>query len=145
MLWKMEQDLLSGLLVILGTIGRFWMLIVLIFWTVLAAIITQPIIVLSYWKITKNIHPFVDRSGRDAVNCALNTLLGTIASILFCTFVFSVTWIVGSQDPTLLYISLFILSCVELAYFMNSVIAGIFAFRGYRLKSRLIYPFLDVS
>ncbi len=105
----------------------------------------QPAIVGSYWAMIRNIHPFVDRSGRDAFNCAVNTVIGTIVSILFCTFIFSVTWRVGSQDPTLFYISLFILSCVELAYFMNSVIAGIFAFRGYRLKSRLIYPFLDVS
>jgi uncharacterized Tic20 family protein len=105
-------------------------------------IVLQPILALFAWRETKNIHSFVDISGRDAVNCALNTVLGTSASILFVTFTFSVTCGIGYQDPTLFYISLFILCCIEFAYFMNSVITGIFALRGYRFKSRLIYPFI---
>jgi uncharacterized Tic20 family protein len=110
--------------------------------SMILAIVFQPIVALFSWRVTKNIHPFVDRSGRDAVNCALNMLVGTLSSILFCTFIFSVTCGVGNQDPTLFFISLFILCCVELAYFINSVITGIFALRGYSFKSRLIYPFI---
>jgi uncharacterized Tic20 family protein len=90
-------------------------------------------------RVTIDIDPFVDRSGRDAVNCAVNTLLGMTVSTLLYTFIFSGG---GSQDPTLLLISLFILCYIEFAYFMNSVIAGIFALRGYSFKSRLIYPFI---
>jgi uncharacterized Tic20 family protein len=103
---------------------------------------SQSIIALFAWKKTQHIHPFVDRSGRDALNCALNTLLGRIAATLFCTFIFSVTCGIGNPDPSLFLISLLILSCVELAYFTNSVISGIFALRGYSFNNRLIYPFI---
>jgi uncharacterized Tic20 family protein len=103
----------------------------------MAAIIT-PLL----WIMTKEIHPFVDLSGRDAINCAVNTFIGTMISVLFCVFVFSVTCGVGNQDPTLILWS-FVLFCgVSIAYFINSMIAGIFAFRGYRFQSRLIYPFI---
>jgi uncharacterized Tic20 family protein len=110
--------------------------------SIISAAIIQPIVVAFYWVITENIHPFVDRAGRNAVNCAVSNLFGTIASILFCTFIFSVTCGVGNQDPTLFFISLFILCCVELAYFINSVAFGIFALKGYNFDSILIHPFL---
>jgi uncharacterized Tic20 family protein len=109
---------------------------------IILAYISQPIAVSFGWRASKHIHPFVDISGRDAVNCALNTLLGRIVSILFCTFIFSVTCGIGSEDPTLFLISLLILSFVEVAYFINSVITGIFALRGCRFNSILIYPFI---
>jgi uncharacterized Tic20 family protein len=113
----------------------------LMIYMILASIF-QPITVLFAWRVTKHIHPFIDISGRDALNCALNTLVGTIVSMLFCIFVFSVTCGVGNQDPTLFIISLLIPSFVMVTYFMNSVITGIFTLRGYRFKSRLIYPFV---
>jgi uncharacterized Tic20 family protein len=105
----------------------------------MSTIIFQPIVVLFWWRVTIDSHPFIDRSGRDAFNCAVNTLLGTTVTTILYTFIFSGG---GSQDPILFFISLFILSCVELAYFMNSVIAGIFTLRGYSFKSKLIYPFI---
>lgn len=104
--------------------------------------ITGVLIAPILWVIVKNLHPFIDISGRDAMNCAVNTFLGTMASLLFSLFVFSVTCGVGNQDPTIVLSSLLLFCGVSIAYFINSLIAAIFALRGYRFQSRLIYPFI---
>jgi uncharacterized Tic20 family protein len=120
---------------------------ILLFGSIFASAI-QLIIVLSYWKMTRNSHPFIDLSGRNAVNCAVNNLFGTIAYFLFFWVICSVPFRVENQYSiflTLLLVTPFILRSLQLAYFMNFVIAGIFALRGYSFKSRLIYPFLKVD
>jgi uncharacterized Tic20 family protein len=94
------------------------------------------------WILVKNLHSFIDVSARDAINCAINTFLGTMVSLLFSIFVFSVTCGAGNQDPTLVLYSLILVCGVAIAYFINSLIAVIFALRGYRFQNRLIYPFI---
>jgi uncharacterized Tic20 family protein len=104
---------------------------------VLSVLIT-PIL----WTIVKEIHPFVDQSGKDAINYALNTFVGMMATLAFSMFVFSVTCGIGNQDPTLVLLSLLLFCCVSIVYFLNSIVAAIFALRGYSFNSRLIYPFI---
>jgi uncharacterized Tic20 family protein len=94
------------------------------------------------WLIIKDIHPFLDRSSRNALNCALNTLLGTIAFAAFCMFVFSITCGVGNQDPSAVIASLILLSFVMFSYSIYSVVVAIFALSGSHFESRLIYPFI---
>jgi uncharacterized Tic20 family protein len=104
--------------------------------------VTGVLIVPILWVFVNNLDLFVDRSGRDAINCAMNTFMGTMVSLLFSVFVFSVTCGAGNQDPTLVVYSLILVCGVAIAYFINSLIAAIFALRGYRFHSRLIYPFI---
>jgi uncharacterized Tic20 family protein len=95
------------------------------------------------WIFTKQLHPFVDRAGKDAMNCAINTFLGVMVCALFCIFVFSVTCGVGNQDPNPFLWSLIPLAAVYGIYLLNSMIAAIFALQGYGFKSPIIYPFLN--
>jgi uncharacterized protein len=97
------------------------------------------------WISTRQLHPFVDRSGKDAINCMLNSLMGTMLFTLLCVFVFAITCGTGSQDPSLLFLTLIPLSLVIIIYSINSIIAAIFAFGGYNFKSRLIYPFIPLD
>jgi uncharacterized Tic20 family protein len=104
--------------------------------------VTGVLIAPILWIFVKDLDLFVDRSGRDAINCAMNTFMGTMASLLFSVFVFSVTCGAGNQDPTIVISSLLLFCVVSIAYLINSLIAAIFALRGYRFHSRLIYPFI---
>jgi uncharacterized Tic20 family protein len=102
----------------------------------------SPPLILILWVQTRDIHPFVNQAGRDAINCSLNTLLGMLLSVIFTIFVFSVTCGVGNPDPSPFFLSLIPLALVAIAYFFNSIVAAIFAIQGHRLNSRLIYPFV---
>jgi uncharacterized Tic20 family protein len=108
--------------------------------------IASPIITWILWLFTKSIHPFVDESGRNAINYALNSLLGLLFSALFSVFVFAVTCgsgIGGLVQFGLVAIPLcgIIFFCVATAYFISSIVAGISAWNGSYFKSRFIYPF----
>ncbi len=105
-------------------------------------IFLSPPLILILWVQTRDIHPFVNQAGRDAINCLLNTLLGMLLSVIFTIFVFSITCGVGNPDPTLFLLSFIPLALVAIAYFCNSIVAAIFAIQGYRLNSRLVYPFI---
>jgi uncharacterized Tic20 family protein len=105
-------------------------------------IFLSPPLILILWVQTRDIHPFVNQAGRDAINCSLNTLLGMLLSVIFTIFVFSITCGVGNQDPTPFLLSFIPLALVAIAYFFNSIVAAIFAIQGHRLNSRLIYPFV---
>jgi uncharacterized Tic20 family protein len=95
------------------------------------------------WLCTRNIHPFVDLAGRNALNCAINNLLWTTVGVTVCLLVFSLTCGLGNQDPSLFMISLMLVSLLVLAYVIYALVAGVFALKGYNLKSRLIYPFVQ--
>jgi uncharacterized Tic20 family protein len=99
-------------------------------------------LMLVLWVQTRDIHPFIHQAGRDAINCLLNTLLGILLSVIFTIFVFSVTCGVGNPDPNPFFLSLTPLALVAITYFFNAIVAAIFAIQGYRLNSRLIYPFV---
>ncbi len=111
---------------------------------VLFLTISAPLVWLL-WMFTKQLDPFVDRAGRDALNCAINTFIGMMACTLFCIFVFSVTCGVGNQDPNPFLWSLVPLAAVYGIYLLNSMIAAIFAIQGYGFKSLIIYPFIRLD
>ncbi len=107
-----------------------------------SAIFLSPPLLLVLRVQTRDIHPFVDQAGRDAINCLLSTIVNMLISVVFTIFVFSVTCGIGNQDPTPFLLSFIPLALVAIAYFFNAVVAAIFAIQGYRLNSRLIYPFI---
>jgi uncharacterized Tic20 family protein len=103
------------------------------------------LIIWIVWLCTKATHPFIDLSGRNALNCAINDLLTTIVGIALCLLIFSLTCGVGNQDPSLLMASLMIVCLLVFAYSIYAVVAGIFALRGHNFTSRLIYPFIQAE
>ncbi len=104
--------------------------------------VASPITTWFGWRITKKIHPFVDRSGRSAVNCVLSTFAAMLICLLFCTFIFSITCGIGNQDPSAILFAIGISFLIAVAYFINSLVTAIFALSGYDFKSFLIYPFI---
>jgi uncharacterized Tic20 family protein len=104
--------------------------------------IMSILVIWIVWLLTKEVHPFIDLSGRNALNCAINNLLVTTVGIALCLLVFSVTCGIGNQDPSLLAASLILVCLLVLTYAVYAVVAGIFALRGHNFTSRLIYPFL---
>lgn len=104
--------------------------------------IVSILVIWIVWLLTREIHPFIDLSGRNALNCAINCLLGITAGLAFCLLVFSLTCGVGNQDPSLLIASLILVCLFVLAYVIYAVVARIFALRGHNFTSRLIYPFI---
>jgi uncharacterized Tic20 family protein len=111
----------------------------------LPSIFTLPVIAWIQWLITKRIHPFVDRAGRSVINYTLNLLLLTICLVfVFLTTcgVISTGYVRQSLSDNFVLVSLFTLNCIAIAYFLNAVVAGIFALRGLQFKNRLVYTFL---
>jgi uncharacterized Tic20 family protein len=106
------------------------------------SIVLSPPLILTLWVQTRDIHPFINQAGRDAINCLLSTIVGMLLSVIFTIFVFSVTCGIGNQDPTPFLLSFIPFTLVAIAYFFNSIVAAIFAIQGYRLNSRLVYPFI---
>jgi uncharacterized Tic20 family protein len=106
------------------------------------SIFISPPLILVLWVQTRDVHPFLDQTGRDAINCLLSTVVGMLLSIVFTIFIFSVTCGIGNQDPTPFFLSFIPFALVVITYFFNSIVAAIFAIRGYRLNSRLVYPFV---
>jgi hypothetical protein len=93
------------------------------------------------WIFTPSMNHFVDCARRDVSNTLINSFLGTTICITSVVFVFWTTCGMGSEDTNPLGISLIITYVVASGYFLHSVIAAIFALRGYRFVNRLIYPF----
>jgi uncharacterized Tic20 family protein len=97
------------------------------------------------WRITKEIHPFIDRAGRSALNCVLSTFLAMLICLLFCSFIFSITCGIGIQDSLPILVAAGISFLILVLYLMNSVVTGMFALSGYDFKSFLIYPFIKIA
>jgi uncharacterized Tic20 family protein len=93
------------------------------------------------WPNTKTTHPLIDRSGRDALNYALNHSLSMLVVVSFFV-ILSITCPVNCQDKSFDNLILSILGLVQATYLISSIIAGIFALRGYHFNNRLIYPFV---
>jgi uncharacterized Tic20 family protein len=118
------------------------------FYLGLPSIFILLVIACIQWLITKRIHPFVDRTGRSVLNYTLNM------SLLMLCLVFALIATCGMLDPnktsrSYLYfeesslgIKLILLNCIAIAYSLNSVVSGIFTWKGLQFKNRLIYPFL---
>jgi uncharacterized Tic20 family protein len=114
-------------------------------WQVPVPLFFGLITVFILWRITKKIHPFVSRSGRYATNHALNCLVMPF----FVFALFSSIWYTSCGIKPLDGLDYFIFvpvcivyGLVSIAYFLNSIIAGIFTLRGYDFNSGLIIPFI---
>ena len=102
--------------------------------------IALPAVIFIIWQITRKIHPFVDLSGKDVLNYSLNSLLATLSfSFVTCTTC-GVVSVINPAAGSIFVVGLIIINGVALAYTINSVVAGIYALRGYRFKNRLISP-----
>jgi uncharacterized Tic20 family protein len=112
------------------------------FFLIPLSIFISPPLILVLWVQTRDMHPFVNQAGRDAINCLLSTIVGILTSIVFTIFILSMTCGIGNPDPNAFLLSLIPFALVSITYFCNSIVAAISALQGYRLNSRLIYPFI---
>jgi uncharacterized Tic20 family protein len=109
------------------------------------SIFILPVLAWIQWLITKRIHPFIDLTGRSVLNYTLNMSLLMICLLFaFITTCGVVANGYGGQSlgNNFIVISLVTLNCIAIAYFLNSVVSGIFTWKGLQFKNRLIYPFL---
>jgi uncharacterized Tic20 family protein len=92
------------------------------------------------WLFTKAKHPFVDRSGRYAFHYLLNSFIARV----FYVFVLASTCgvVEESINHVLLNTCLIIISCIEIAYFLNSLVASMFALKGRHFNNSFITPFI---
>jgi uncharacterized Tic20 family protein len=117
-------------------------LIALDFFVGLPMTIVLPVVILIVWNITKKVHPFVDLAGKDVLNCSLNSLTTTILfSFVTCTTC-GVVSMINPDAGSIFVVGLILINGMALAYTINSVVAGIYALRGYRFKNRLIHSFI---
>jgi uncharacterized Tic20 family protein len=111
----------------------------------LPSIFILPVIAWIQWLITKRIHLFIDCAGRSVLNYTLNMSLLMLclvfAFITTCGVVMNGNFGRAVADNFVL-VSLITLNCIAIAYFLNSVVSGIFAWKGLQFKNRLVYPFL---
>ncbi len=104
--------------------------------------IVLPVVLFIIWQITRRIHSFIDLSGKDVLNYSLNSLLVILCfSFVTCTTC-SVVSVMNPAAGTIFIVGLVIINCTALAYTIGSIVAGIYALRGYRFKNRLIYSFI---
>jgi uncharacterized Tic20 family protein len=107
------------------------------FFISLPIILFWPIVSWGAWQITKTIDPFVDLAGQDVLNYTLGNSIA-----IFCLTV--ALFVINGTLYKVKYfheVSLAILILVVATFVMTSVVAGIFALRGYRLNNILIHPF----
>lgn len=112
------------------------------------ASIFSILIIWILWLFTRNIHPFINLAGRNALNCAINSLLWLTVGMTLVIMLFSLTCGVGNQNPSplmtnLLMISFTLVYLIMFASVIYALVAGIYAFSGFNFKSRLIYPFIQ--
>jgi uncharacterized Tic20 family protein len=104
----------------------------------LPLIIVLPTIVWVSWLVTKKINPFVDLHGRDVLNYTLSNSIAIALTIVMMIAI-------SKSFTNIEYVNKLILiaACfVPISFSVNSIVSGIFAFRGYRLNSFLSYPFV---
>ncbi len=114
-------------------------------WQAPAPLFIAIVTILMIWRITKEIHPFVNRSGRYATNHTLNCLVMPFFVFAFVTSIWYTTCGITPTDKLNFLILLpasSVYGLVSIAYFINSIIAGIFTLRGYDFNSGLIIPFI---
>jgi glucan phosphoethanolaminetransferase (alkaline phosphatase superfamily) len=116
-------------------------------------IVSLSIAMIIQWVICQKYHPFVNSTLKSGVNICLNNAIVMLAHILlYAGYVFlRLSSIFGGLnldlDPCLWIITIsrnFACPCLAIAYFLNSIVSGIYAARGQYFKSFLIYPVIKV-
>jgi hypothetical protein len=100
---------------------------------------------LQLWGLTQKLHRFVNQSARDALNILLNLSIALILGIIGLIFVFYTTCGMGAKDTTAIGVSLIIIALGIIAYFINAIVAGVFALRGSRWINSLIFPIIPTA
>jgi uncharacterized Tic20 family protein len=118
-------------------------LIAMDFFVGLPMTIALPIVVFIVWKITRKIHIFVDLAGKDVLNYSLNSLLVILCSTFVTCTTCGVVSAINPSAGTIFITGLIIINSVALADTIKSVVAGIYALRGYRFKNRFIHSFIQ--
>jgi uncharacterized Tic20 family protein len=114
-------------------------------WKAPVPLFIAVITIFIIWRITKEIHPFVNRSGRYATNHTLNCLVMPFFVFAFVALIWYTTCGITPTDQfnfLILVPASFVYGLVSIAYFLNSIVAGIFTLRGYDFNSGLIIPFV---
>jgi uncharacterized Tic20 family protein len=112
----------------------------------LPSIFVLPTIAWIAWLMTKRVNIFVDLAGRDILNCTLNILILAILFLFLagmtCSVLVSTQFLQQPAEDNFIAINLISMNFMAIAYCLNSVISAVFALRGSRFQSRLIYPFI---
>jgi uncharacterized Tic20 family protein len=101
------------------------------------------LIIWILWMCTRNIHPFVNLAGKNALNCAINSLIWFMVGLTLCFLLFSLTCGMGSEDPVPVMLGLAFTYFFTVTYSIYALVTGIYALTGSNFKSRLIYPFIQ--
>jgi uncharacterized Tic20 family protein len=114
-------------------------------WQIPLPLLFALVAIFIMWRTTKTIHPFVSRAGRYATNHTLNCLIMPFfVFALFCSIWYTVCGIkpLGAFDIFIFGPVSAVYGLMSIAYFLNSIIAGIFTLRGYDFNTGLIIPFV---
>jgi uncharacterized Tic20 family protein len=115
---------------------------------IILSILCSPTVSWLMWLMTKSMDPFVDRVGKDAMNCTLTIWIITLCGLGFYIFVFLMTcgsYLSGGNNGSFTRTIEFIAAVfgvITIIYSLNSAVAAIFALRGHGFKSFLTYPFI---
>jgi uncharacterized Tic20 family protein len=97
------------------------------------------------WLLSKKWHRFVDEAARDALNSLINVLIAIAFGVVGLIFVFYTTCGMGAKDMTAIGVSLIVIALGIIAYFINTIVAGVFALRGSRWVNSLIFPIIPTA
>jgi uncharacterized Tic20 family protein len=114
-------------------------------WEIPLPLLFALVAIFIVWRTTKTIHPFVSRAGRYATNHTLNCLIMPFfVFALFCSIWYTVCGIkpLGTFDVLIFGPVFAVYGLMSIAYFLNSIVAGIFTLRGYDFNSGLVFPFI---
>jgi uncharacterized Tic20 family protein len=100
------------------------------------------IAILILWGATRQIHPFIDGSGRDAIERTMSSVISTAGSwlvFIYCPFL---DWIGNNNRLGFIVFAMQFTICIAIANLLVFTIAIVFSLQGYRFTDFLIYPFI---
>jgi uncharacterized Tic20 family protein len=109
-------------------------------------ILISTIVTILMWRMTRQIHPFIDIAGKDAINYMLNAFSMIILCILLSMLaLFLITGGNGTENMVPIELGFVTSYFIAISHFINSIVISIFVMNGYRFKNRLIYSFIQES
>jgi uncharacterized Tic20 family protein len=104
----------------------------------------SPVISLLLWGLTKKIHPFIDRSGANATDYMLNTVVSILLCYVLMMVSFGIVGGSGSENMMPIEIGFIVSGCLSCFYSTSSVITIILAIKGNHYENRIIYSFVNL-
>jgi uncharacterized Tic20 family protein len=108
-------------------------------------IFAQPIVSLILWQLLKRWHPFIDLAGKIAVNRSVNALVSMTISVLLVMAIGTANSAGIGSSNLFITTAMAIVYAIALGYFIDAVIASIFALRGRVFRNRFIHDFLKID